>query len=85
MEEMADQQFKQMLLAYMLLLLKDRPIKVGRRSMMLTGFFPTSCRVTGGVWSGFSFAQLTAKLLPPKTKSTNDRRTTSTTSARSFW
>ncbi|KAI8462870.1 MAG: hypothetical protein J3K34DRAFT_527436 [Monoraphidium minutum] len=28
MEEMADQQFKQMLLAYMLLLLKDRPLKV---------------------------------------------------------
>jgi hypothetical protein len=29
MEEMADQQFKQMLLAYMLLLLKDRALKVG--------------------------------------------------------
>ena len=28
MEEMADQQFKQMLLAYMILVLKDRPIKV---------------------------------------------------------
>lgn len=28
MEEMADQQFKQMLLAYMLLLLKDRPVTV---------------------------------------------------------